>query len=118
MTIVLTPDGRIMSSWGTKVFDNCPDKKATLSFIKNMTSFYNDIAKPYLFNGKMIKGERVICGSAPFGHGLPEILTSAWEANGKRVQILVNAFDEDKICTVGNKTVTVPANNAICLEIN
>ena len=117
MTIVLTPDGRIMPNWGTKVFDCCPDKLQVLKLIKNLTRFYRNVAKPYLYNGKMIKGENVCCAVAPFGHNLPEILTSAWEAGGKRVQILVNPFDEYKTCTLGNKTVQVPANDAICVEL-
>lgn len=117
MTIVLTPDGRIMPNWGTKVFDCCPDKSRVLKLIKNLTRFYRNVAKPYLYNGKMIKGENVCCAVAPFGHNLPEILTSAWEAGGKRVQILVNPFDEYKTCTLGKKTVQVPANDAICVEL-
>ena len=117
MTIVLTPDGRIMPNWGTKDFDCCPDKSRVLAFIKNLTDFYRNEAKPYLFNGRMIKGLDVVCDTAPFGHNLPEILTTAWEADGKRVQMLVNPFDEDKTCSLDGKTVTVPANNAICMEI-
>ena len=117
MTVVLTPDGRIMPNWGTKDFDCCPDKTKILGFIKNLTEFYRNEAKQYLFNGRMIKGAEVVCGTAPFGHNLPEILTTAWEVDGKCAQILVNPFDEDKICTVDGKTVTVPANKAICVEI-
>ena len=117
MTVVLTPDGRIMPNWGTKDFDCCPDKSRVLAFIKNLTEFYRNESKQYLYNGRMIKGADVVCDVADFGHGLPEILTTAWEVDGKRAQILVNPFDEDKRCTVDGKTVIVPANNAICVEI-
>lgn len=117
MTIVLTPDGRIMPNWGTKVFDCCPDKDKVLTLIKNLNKFYQSVAKPYLFNGRMIKGMTVCCNEASFGHNLPEILTSAWDAEGKRGQIFVNPFDEDKTCTVGEKIVCVPANNAIFIEL-
>jgi len=83
-----------------------------------MTKFYRDEAKPYLYNGRMIAGFPVECGVAPYGHNLPEILSSAWEADGKRVQILINAFDKDIVCKVNGNTVTVPANDAIMLPIS
>jgi hypothetical protein len=65
----------------------------------------------------MIEGLSVECGTAPFGHNLPEILSSAWEANGKRVQILINAFDEEKTCRVGGKEMVLAPNSATMIEI-
>ena len=48
---------------------------------------------------------------------LPMLHTSAWEAEGKRVQILVNPFDEAVRCKLGGRALTVPANDAILLPI-
>jgi len=117
MTIVLCPDGRLMQNWGTRDFEHAPDKEKALSFVAKMTKFYREEAKPFLYNGRMIEGLSVECELAPFGHNLPKILSSAWEADGRRVQILVNAFDEDITCKVGAKEITVPANDAILLPM-
>ncbi len=117
MTVVLCPDGALMHSWGTRDFVHTPDKEKALAFVARMMKFYREEAKPFLYNGRMIEGLPVECGLAPFGHNLPEILSSAWEADGKRVQILINAFDEDITCKVGGKEVTVPAGNVICIDL-
>ena len=118
MTVVLCPDGTLMQSWGTRDFDHAPDKDKALAFVAAMTKFYREEAKPFLLNGRMIAGFPVECDMAPFGHDLPMILSSAWEADGKRVQILVNAFDETITCKVGGKEITVPPNQAILLPIS
>ncbi|MBE6658827.1 MAG: hypothetical protein E7604_10320 [Ruminococcaceae bacterium] len=117
MTVVLCPDGTLMQNWGTRDFEHAPDKEKALAFVGAMTKFYRDQAKPFLYNGRMIEGLPVECGVAPFGHNLPEILSSAWEADGRRVQILINAFDEEKICKVGGKEMILPANSAKMIEI-
>ena len=117
MTVVLCPDGTLMQNWGTRDFEHAPDKEKALAFVARMTKFYREEAKPYLYNGRMIEGLPVVCGTAPFGHNLPGILSSAWEADGRRVQILINAFDEDVTCRVGEKEMTVPANDAVLFSI-
>lgn len=117
MTVVLCPDGTLMQNWGTRDFEHAPDKEKALAFVGAMTKFYREEAKPYLYNGRMIEGLPVECGTAPFGHNLPEILSSAWEADGKRVQILVNAFDEEKTCWVGGKEMVLAPNSATMIEI-
>lgn len=117
MTIVLCPDGTLMQNWGTRDFDHAPDKEKTLAFVAKMTKFYREKAGAFLYNGRMIEGLPIECGTAPFGHDLPVIHSSAWEADGKRGQILVNAFDEDITCKVGENEVTVPANDAVLLYI-
>ena len=118
MTVVLSPDGALMQNWGTRDFEHTPDKEKALSFVARMTKFYREKAKPYLFSGRMIEGLPVECGVAPFGHGLPEILSSAWEADGERVQILINAFDTDISCRVAGTEIVVPANDAVLLPLD
>ena len=117
MTVVLCPDGTLMQNWGTRDFEHAPDKEKALAFVGAMTKFYREEAKPFLYNGRMTRGLPVECGTAPFGHNLPEILSSAWEADGKRVQILVNAFDEEKTCWVGGKEMVLAPNSATMIEI-
>ena len=117
MTVVLCPDGTLMQNWGTRDFAHAPDKEKTLAFVAKMTKFYHETAKPFLYNGRMIEGLPVECATAPFGHNLPQILSSSWEADGRHVQILVNAFDEDITCKVGGKEIIVPAGDALCMDI-
>ena len=117
MTVVLCPDGTLMQNWGTRDFEHAPDKEKALAFVGEMTKFYREEAKPFLYNGRMIAGLPLECGVAPFGHNLPEILSSAWEADGKRVQILINAFDEEKTCWVGTKEMVLAPNSAKMIEI-
>lgn len=117
MTAVLRPDGQLMQNWGTRDFDHAPDKEKTLAFVANMTRFYREEAKPFLYDGRMIQGLPVVCEDAPFGYQLPKILSSAWEAEGQRVQILVNPFDEAVTCTVGGKSLTLGANDGYMLKI-
>ena len=118
MTVVLCPDGSLMQNWGTRDFEHAPDKEKALAFVARMTRFYREEAKPYLYNGRMIAGLPVECEAAPFGHRLPKILSSAWEAEGKQVQILINAFDAPITCKVGGKEITVAANDAMLLDIS
>ncbi len=117
MTLVLTPDGKLMQNWGTRDFEHAPDKAHALSFIRTLTHFYRDAAKPYLCSGRMIPAGDVCCETMPYGYKLPAVHVSAWEADGRRVRIFVNPCEEDKVCTVDGRTVVVPAMNAILEQI-
>ena len=123
MTLTLTPDGNLLSAWSTRDFVNLPDKEKTLRFIKNLTNLYNTEAKQYLLNGRMIKGETLECGSVTFDvwdgfkNTYPELHTAAYEASGKRVQVIVNPWDEEKVCSVLNKEYSVPPLSAILIDI-
>ena len=125
MTIVLTPDGRLMTNWSNHDFDHLPDKDKTLLFVSNLVKFYKEKAMPYLYDGRMIEGSCFECDNIPvhlYHYGnhesyLPEIYSSAWEKNGKKVQIFVNHTDEDKTIVVGDSSITVKALNAEMTEI-
>ena len=123
MTVTLTPDGNLLSSWSTRDFINLPDKEKTYRFIKNLTAFYRDEAKPYLLNGKMIKAERLTCESVTFDvwdgfkNTYPELHTAAYETNGNRVQIIVNPWDEEKSFTIARAEYTIPALSAMLITL-
>ena len=120
MTLVLAPDGRIQSYWGQRDLSDLPEEGKVLTFIRNLTRFYREEAKPYLYAGRMIPALPVECaernfignwGTRPFS--LPVLHTTAWEAeDGRRAQILVNPEGFDVECRVGETTVTVPALSA------
>ena len=125
MTLVLTQDGGIMEMWGMKDFSSLPDKQKTLRLIANLTKFYKNEASKYLFAGRMIASPKVECDSvsferwdAPRTSTLPAILHSAWEAtDGSRALILVNPSSSDTECKVDGKDLTVPALNAIKIDL-
>ncbi|MBQ9151950.1 MAG: hypothetical protein IJX72_06845 [Clostridia bacterium] len=125
MTLVLTPDGNLMNNWGTRDFQNVPDKEKALRLIRNLTRFYREAAKPYLHAGRMIPALPVDCADVSYlcrfverDVILPAVLTSAWESDdGRRGQILVNPEDMEVTCTVNGQTVTLPALDAVLVSI-
>ena len=125
MTLVLTQDGDLVSHWGMKDFSFLPDKKKAVQMVANLTRFYKEQAKPYLYAGRMIPSPEVKCDSVTFGRRdsernitLPTIFSSAWQAeDGSRAVILVNPTDNDINCLVDGKPITVPKINAVLLQI-
>ncbi len=125
MTIVLTPDGEFLTNWGSRDFENLPDKARVLRLIANLTRFYGEKAKPYLYAGRMIPALPVDCESHKFSclyvdhpFTMPSVLTSAWEADdGRRAQILINPGETDAVCTVKGTQLSVPAMDAVMIEI-
>lgn len=125
ITLPLTPDGNLLSGWSTRDFVNLPDREKTLHFIKNLTAFYKTQAKPYLYNGKMIPAEKIVCPTVsydvPRGYKatLPMVHSYAYEAeDGTRAQIFVNPFDDMIVCKVGERLVEVPALDATLIQLD
>jgi len=127
MTLVLDQDGQVKSRWGRSKLDYAyvPDQESILWLVRNLTAFYHEQAKPFLYAGRMIEGLTVECGTLAFEHydsdvavTLPAILSSAWEApDGRRAQILVNPQDRETSCRVGEKTYTIAPLSAVLLEL-
>ena len=125
MTLVMTPDGQLMTNWGNHDFSRLPDKEKALDLVANLCRFYREGAGKYLHNGRMIPALPVACGTKEFfmewyGHAcsIPTVYATAWQAeDGTRVQILVNPGDADEVCTVGDRQITVPARDAVMMEI-
>lgn len=124
MTLVLTPDGILMPNWGTRDFEHAPDKAKTLAMVRNLTKFYQEQAKPYLFCGRMIPAKPVDCDTITYEvsgrmRSFPAIHTTAWETpDGKKAQIFVNPGDEAITCRIDGTTITVPAMNAVLCPLN
>ena len=125
MTLVLSPDGEFMSYWGMKDFSFFPDKEKALRLIANLTRFYKERSKPYLYAGRMISAPIVSCETVTFATRssdrtvtLPSILSSAWEAEDKsRVLILVNPSDEEASCKVNGIPIAISPLDAIILPL-
>ncbi|MBE6586290.1 MAG: hypothetical protein E7645_07190 [Ruminococcaceae bacterium] len=126
MTLVLNPEGKIMSDWGQKNFEHLPNKNNALRLVANLTRFYRKEAKPYLHEGRMIPAPSVNCGGRAFklmyferSFTFPRVLSSAWECrDGSRALILVNPGEEDEICRVNGTEIKVAAMDARLVSLN
>lgn len=98
-TLVLTPDGGISPSWSTRDFSIMPDRYETIGFVGKLSKAFDNGLSDFLTLGRMTEIS-VKCGNAEFGNGLPEIIVSAFEYNGKKAVIMINPFKEPKTCTV------------------
>ena len=124
MTLVLAPNGKLMTHWGTRDFENNPNMEKAMIFIRNMTKFYNEGAKKYLYCGKMSSAPDIKCEeiTIPMYRGrdfitLPRLLSSVWEADDKKTAyIVVNPEDSHVSFQIGNECYEVPPLDA-CLII-
>ena len=125
MTLVLTPDGNLMTNWGNHDFSRLPDKEKALDLVANLCRFYREKAGKYLYAGRMIAAKPVVCGHKEFfmewyGRSctIPSVYSTAWESeDGTRVQILVNPGDAPEKVTVDDREVTIPARDAVMVEM-
>jgi hypothetical protein len=123
MTLVLAPNGNLMTHWSTRDFDNFPDMEKALAFIKNVMDFYNREGKKYLYSGRMKNGQSIECGeiTIPLTRGrkfatLPRLLSSVWEEeNGKTAYIVVNPEEEEVEFFIGEDKYIAPSLNAILI---
>ncbi|MBO5212771.1 MAG: hypothetical protein J6B60_04440 [Clostridia bacterium] len=125
MTLILAPNGNLMTHWGTHDFESCPDMEKTLLFIRNLTKFYNDEAKEYLYSGKMSLAPDIRCEKIdiPMFRGrdfatLPRLLSSCWEAKDKKTAyIVVNPENEPIAFSIGDKSYEAPPLDAVLIVI-
>jgi hypothetical protein len=124
MTLILSPDGKLMNHWGTPDYEHRPDMDKTLKFINNMTRFYEKEGKKYLCCGKMSETFDFSCEEKSFvisrGRGeavLPKLLASSWQAeDGKTAYIVVNPEDTPLKFSVKGEIFEVPELNAVLIE--
>lgn len=115
MTLVMSSEGKLVSQWGIRNFDQKIDREKIFKFISNLTDFYSNEGKKYLYSGRMINTPCVECDSISLSPSLsmPGILYSAWEAeDGSKALILVNPSDLETTCRVDGKSVLVTEMNA------
>ena len=125
MTLVFAPDGRLFSSWGDHDFSKpAPDLEKTLDFAANMRTFLEQGGKEYLTDGRMIAPLPVSCAQVRYHRAadhseviVPAVVTSAWEKNGHKAQILVNHTDEAQTAEMDGKSYAVPPRNAVLVSL-
>jgi hypothetical protein len=124
MTIVVNPEGKIMAHWGREYYENKTDGDKVLLFIRNLTRFYKNLAKPYLYSGRMVGGDKIECEEVAFERRdkdgylkLPKLYYSHWQSkDGKRATIVANPTENEIAFEFEGKHFAVPALDAILID--
>ena len=124
MTLVMKPNGQFMTQWAGRDPGLCPDRDEVLGFVKKLGDCFDRCLGESFSRARMIPALAVDCDRPavfPCQEGdlaLPLLPTSAWETEeGKHIQIVANPWGEAVTCRVGGKELTVPAMDAVVLEI-
>ncbi|MBO4983229.1 MAG: hypothetical protein J6D23_04155 [Clostridia bacterium] len=125
MTLVLLPNGDLMTHWGMRDFENCPNTDNIFTLIKNLTKFYKTVGKKYLYAGRMKATNDFRCESIEIpmtnnrGNAtLPRLLYSSWVAeNGKTAHIVVNPEANPVRFTIGDMEYDAKPLNATLIVI-
>ena len=116
-TVILTPDGNISPAWGTRDFSVMPDKDKVLSFLFACSTAFDNGLSSFLTHGKMIIPPDFKCKAAKFGDGLPEIIMTAWEYEGKKTAVLINPFDKTAECEFDGKKIVINGRKIIKIDL-
>ncbi|MBE5732322.1 MAG: hypothetical protein E7353_04715 [Clostridiales bacterium] len=123
MTIVMNPDEKIMAHWGREYFENKTDGDKALLLIRNLTRFYNEKAKPYLYNGRMTSGQIIESGVDYFERrdkagqiGLSRLFYSYWEKDDGKVAIIANPTEQFIVTNVEGNKITVAPLDAVLVH--
>ncbi len=108
MTLIINENGDIVWNWCLKEFDVLPDRERTLSFVRDATMLRRTFGKKFLVYGKMVKPCAVTCENIavykPFfpdyATDYPKIVTTAWEADGEKMQLLINYTAEETSASI------------------
>ena len=115
-TVIITPEGDISPSWGTRDFSVKPDKEKVLSFLSVCSAAYKNRLKKVLSHGKMIQPPEIKCGIAPFGSELPELIISSWEYEDKKVTVIINPFEKDAEFEFDGKKMTAEKTSVLVFK--
>ena len=124
MTLVLTPDGKLLNNWGSRNFDGGPDLSKVLRLVANLQKFQAE-AGAYLSRGRMVKPLPYRCSGNVYRidsplertYEAPDVFSTAWELDGKRVQIFVNHTEKPVEVAFAGETFLVDAMNAVMREV-
>lgn len=125
MTLVISPEGDIMPYWGVRETEFLPDREEIMTLVKNLTLFYRERAKPWLFCGRMIKCPDAECESVTFARcfsdkpvTLPGVHCTAWEdKEGVRCVIAVNPMNRASVIRIEQKEYTLPPLDAVMIPL-
>lgn len=123
MTLILNPNGNLMSHWGTHDLESAPSMEKALTFIKNMVEFYNNEGKEFLYCGKMSATYNFECEKIqiPMFRGrkyatLPRLICSSWQtSDGKTAYIVINPEEKEAEFKINGESYTAPGLNALLI---
>jgi hypothetical protein len=115
-TIILTDDGGISPSWGTRDFSVTPERDEVLSFLSECSAAYVNGLGAVLSHGRMIPPPEMECGTAPFGSDLPEIIMTAWEYEGEKTAVLINPFDKEAEITLDGRKLRIGKRSVLTVK--
>lgn len=122
-TLVLSPKGVILSYWGQRDVEDIPNEESVLKFIKNLREFYLENIK-FLCYGNMIKplpyktGEVTYCNNLYCrSYTAEEVVTSAFEYDGKKIQIFVNYNEDERTVEFDGKRISIQGLSALKVDI-
>ncbi|MCQ2430522.1 MAG: DUF6259 domain-containing protein [Clostridia bacterium] len=123
LTLVLMPSGDLMCYWGTRDFESHPDKDKALCMIANLEKLMKSGADAFLIDGRMIPAAPYDCTAQDYPAlwtgrliRVPDVLSTAWEKDGRCVQVFVNHTDRPVEVVCGGETFTVPALDGMVRE--
>ena len=117
-TVVLHPKGFLLSNWGQRDTDDLPCEKDVFTFIRNIKEFYTANNRIMCY-GKMIKplpyetGNLVFVAKYGRTYETEEVLSTAYEFEGEKIQIFINFNGVDKEINFGGEKITVKAYEVI-----
>ncbi len=122
-TLVLNPKGFIQSYWGQRDFTDIPVEEEVLTFVKNLREFYMQNLD-FMCLGNMIKPLAYETGAVTFKNDLcarsytvEEIISTAYEFDGKKIQIFVNYHTEEKTIVVNGQSLTIAGLSATKIDL-
>lgn len=129
LSVVISHDQKISKNWGNVGPDSYEDKEKILKFVRNLTDFYKEKGKDWLYDGKMIKPTAYTCtyttyttmeytnrGSHPYY--AEDVVSTAWENNGKKMQMFINHTTDEKTVTLADGSeLQIPALDVVMIEI-
>jgi hypothetical protein len=123
MTLILNPNGNLMSHWGTHDLESAPSMEKALTFIKNMVEFYKGKGKEFLYCGKMSATYNFECEEIqiPMFRGrkyatLPRLICSSWQtSDGKAAYIVINPEEKEAEFKINGESYTAPSLNALLI---
>ena len=122
-TMVLSPAGCLLSYWGQRDLVDIPVEEDVLAFVKNLREFYM-ANKEMMACGNMVKPLPYKTGGVTYRNDLygrsytaEEVLTAAYELDGKKMQIFVNYNKEEQTVECDGERIVIGALSVYKKEI-
>lgn len=122
-TLVLSPKGVILSYWGQRDIEDIPNEESVLKFIKNLREFYLENIN-FLCYGNMVKPLPYKTCEYTYrndfygrSYTAEEVLTSAFEYDGKKIQLFINYNEDERTVEFGGKQIAIQGLSVLKVEI-